>query len=136
MKTEYIDGLYNDLNVKVETVLKYVDILKSSTISTTEFLAKYVKLHEQLYSALAQSRQPIAPDSQFAIEQQPQLSAPDGIDIKHITQEIANNTPLVEYKFETLLRNLQFTSQSLQNYQDLTNQILESWSSAIENIQQ
>jgi len=138
MKTDYIETLYEDFNTKVTTIFKYLDIIKSGTTDTTVFLAKFVAAHEQLYDVLAQNQHQstAAPDPQFAIEQAQRPDEVDASSVKDITEQITNATPMVEYKFEEILRNLQFLTQSFQNYQDITNKILEAWNDTIEGTQQ
>ena len=59
MKTEYVDKLYNDFNVKVETVLKYLQILEKDTKESTKDIIEFIKLYENLYTALASSKQQV-----------------------------------------------------------------------------
>ena len=139
MKTEYIDALYNDFNTKFETVQKYLALLGDDTTETTKFLAEYVKLHEALYTALEQNKRKntIPPDSQFAIEKRDSEIVQDQnpINVKEISDKIQKFTPMLEYKFEIILKNLQFTTQAFQNYQTMTSKIIEAWSAEIEKAQ-
>lgn len=137
MKTEYIDTLYQDFNRKVEAIFRYIDLLKNNTTKTTEFLAQYVALHEQLHDTLSQSKQQnvLPTDTQFAVEQNTQV-IPNNDNIKELSSKINNSSPMIEYKFEELLRNLQYISQSFQSYQEMTNKILEAWNESIQGIQQ
>ena len=139
MKTEYIDALYNDFNTKFETVQKYLALLGDDTTETTKFLAEYVKLHEALYTALEQNKRKNTnpPDSQFAIEKRDSEIVQDQnpINVKEISDKIQKFTPMLEYKFEIILKNLQFTTQAFQNYQTMTSKIIEAWSAEIEKAQ-
>lgn len=139
MKTEYIDALYNDFNTKFETVQKYLALLGDDTTETTKFLAEYVKLHEALYTALEQNKRKntIPPDSQFAIEKRDSEVVQDQnpINVKEISDKIQKFAPMLEYKFEIILKNLQFTTQAFQNYQTMTSKIIEAWSAEIEKAQ-
>jgi hypothetical protein len=138
MKTEYIDQIYQDFNTKTETTLKYLQVLKDKTLSTTEDIINFVKLYETLYSSLAQTKKTlqIPTDTQFAIEQQNVVNNNDqSANVKEISEKIATHTPLIEYKFEDLLKNLQFLTQSFQNYQDITNKIVEAWDDALQLLQ-
>jgi len=139
MKNPYIEKMYDDFNIKVETILKYLHTLEEGTTETTKFLAQYVSQYEKLYTIMQQSKQQnkIPNDTQFAIEHQPIVNIPNSIDdIKEISNIINSSAPMVEYKFEEILRNLQFLTQSFQNYQDLTNKILEAWNGMIETSQE
>lgn len=134
MKTAYIDQMYKDFNNKVETILKYLALMQEKTKSTTKDIVDFIKLYETLYTDLASSKNNVAipHDTQFAIEQKEILPVQiDSSKIKEISEAIETNTPLIEYKFEDLLRNLQFTTQAFQNYQEMTNKIVEAWEEAL-----
>ncbi len=138
MKTEYIDKIYNDFNVKVETVLKYLKILENDTKESTKDIIEFIKLYEQLYNALASSRQQniVPADTQFALQpkESPQ-PALDASSIKELSEKIATETPLIEYNFENILKNLQFTTQAFQNYQVITATIVKAWEDGLDLIQ-
>jgi len=134
MKTEYIDQLYQDFNIKTETVLKYLSILQEKTKSTTSDVVNFIKLYENLYMSLQQAKQTtsIPTDTEFALEQRNQeYSVDSSVSVKELSEKIATNTPLVEYKFEDLFKNLQFLSQAFQNYQDITSKIVEAWDESL-----
>ena len=138
MKTEYIDKIYNDFNVKVETVLKYLKILENDTKESTKDIIEFIKLYEQLYNALASSRQQniVPADTQFALQPK-ETSQPsmDASSIKELSEKIATETPLIEYNFENILKNLQFTTQAFQNYQAITATIVKAWEDGLDLIQ-
>jgi DNA-binding transcriptional regulator YiaG len=134
MKTAYIDQMYKDFNNKVETILKYLTLMQEKTKSTTKDIVDFVKLYETLYTDLSSAKNTVVTpqNTQFAIEQKETLPIQiDSSKIKEISEAIETNTPLIEYKFEDLLRNLQFTTQAFQNYQEMTNKIVEAWEEAL-----
>ena len=138
MKTEYIDKIYNDFNVKVETVLKYLQILEKDTKESTKDIIEFIKLYENLYTALASSKQQVTvpSDTQFAIQSEGNSQpAVDASSIKEISEKIVTETPLIEYNFENILKNLQFTTQAFQNYQAITATIIKAWEDGLEIIQ-
>ena len=138
MKTEYIDKIYNDFNVKVETVLKYLQILEKDTKESTKDIIEFIKLYENLYTALASSKQQVTvpSDTQFAIQSEGNSQpAVDASSIKEISEKIVTETPLIEYNFENILKNLQFTTQAFQNFQTITGTIIKAWEDGLEIIQ-
>jgi len=138
MKTEYVDKLYNDFNVKVETVLKYLQILEKDTKESTKDIIEFIKLYENLYTALASSKQQVTvpSDTQFAIQSEGNSQpAVDASSIKEISEKIVTETPLIEYNFENILKNLQFTTQAFQNFQTITGTIVKAWEDGLEIIQ-
>ncbi|HNQ20315.1 MAG TPA: hypothetical protein PKI46_04555 [Bacteroidales bacterium] len=138
MKTQYIDQLYNDFNTKTETTLKYTTLLHKKIIDTTSDIVEFVKLYENLYDSLSSvsSQVKIPSDTQFAIETENQVqNNNNNINVKEISEKIATTTPLIEYKFQDLLKNLQTLTQALQNYQDITSKIVEAWDDSLQVIQ-
>lgn len=134
MKSQYIDQLYQDFNTKTETVLRYLSILQQKTKSTTSDVVDFIKLYENLYTSLSQAKQTtsIPTDTEFALEQRNvEYNTDSSINVKDITDSITTNTPLIEYKFEDLFKNLQYLSQAFQNYQDITSKIVEAWDESL-----
>lgn len=138
MKTEYIDQIYKDFNSKTETVLKYLSILQEKTVSTTSDVVNFIKLYETLYTSLVSSQGaiPIPTDTQFSLEQQnPIPSVNNAGEVKKLSTDIATQTPLIEYKYEDLLKNLQYLTQAYQNYQDIASKIVEAWDNALQSLE-
>ena len=132
MKTEYIDQIYDDFNLKLETVLKYLDVVKDKTLKTSEDLIDYIKLYEEMFSTLTSTSKNISPgDTPFALGDSEKSTTTQSSNISDLSNKIAMNTPLIEYKFEDLLKNLQTTTQAFQNFQTISNRVIEAWEEAI-----
>jgi len=139
MKTAYMDQIYKDFNVKTETVLRYLHILKENTVSTTADIVEFIKLYENLYTSLSESRKTLAipSDTQFSFEQQNTVqNSENSSQAKEISNAITTQTPLIEYKFEDLLKNLQYLTQSFQNYREITGKIVEAWDESLQTFNQ
>ena len=71
MKTELVQNLYDDFNIKVETIFKYLNILKTKTKNTTNEIVEFIKLYEQMFDTLQNAKKAVTipTDTQFSLEQ-------------------------------------------------------------------
>ena len=129
MKTSYQKTLYVEFNDKVDSIFKYSGILQDETNDTTRTIQEYLTLYETFHDVLTKAKAPPIANTQFAIEQRPGSGQLDGSEpsLKEVAGKIKEQAPLLQHKFEHLLRTLQFQTQLYQDYQNLTNTISEEW---------
>lgn len=137
---KYIEELYKDFNSKTKIILRYLHMMKENTIATNDDIVNFVKDYEKMHSVMqaltTRSANTVPTDTQFSVEKTyaPMEETPE--DLKGLNDSIIKNTPLIEYKFEELIRNLQALTQAYQNYQNVTQRIIGQWEQEIESLQQ
>ena len=133
MTTEYLKTLYTEFSNKVRSINKYLEKVKSETGDLNQSVFEWAgKLHDK-YDALEtfqQSRPHLPPVGDFAIEnrEQPQTMTDDG-SLKKIEREIVDCSEQINHQFEKTQRDVQFLVQTLQDLQDVVNQIYDKYES-------
>jgi len=136
---KYLKQLYGDTNVKSDTIFKYIKILEEKTNKAIEENIEFIKLYEEVYTILQKTKSVATPPAMDGVNfatpvHQSSLSDIElqnaNAKIQQLKQKIIEQTPLIEYNFKELLKNMQFLAQSYQNYQQLITDIITAWQNA------
>lgn len=126
---EYLKTIFQDFARKVDSINRYIDIIKGETgslnQSTLEWVGKLKKKYEIL-KKFQDSRQKSAPTTEFSVELPPNAKSPSNDeDVKAIEAAINDSNEQLNYGFGKTLSHVQFLVQSFQDLEELVNQIYD-----------
>jgi DNA repair exonuclease SbcCD ATPase subunit len=138
MSEQYLDTLYQDFEIKLNSINTYLKRLNDSAGSINQTSKEWAYDLKKKYEAVKNfntNKPKSVPTTHFSIELPP--DANDAYttaekEIKRIDNAINNSSQQINHIFQKSQKDLQFLVQSYQDLQNIINKIYDTWSSIIE----
>jgi hypothetical protein len=133
----YLKLLYEDLNNKRTSLAKYADVVKNQLEGIQNSVNDGLKYAKQKYKAVndySEAQDVPTPKGDFSFETNPnkgrqETNPLEMSDLDDININLSNTFKEINYKFTKQQNNLQLLVTSHAEYQDLINQIFDTWAS-------